>query len=155
MAPFAFWSRNPLLACGLTLFPFCSLRPPLGPSQYVSTAVSGHVSLWSYEALVDFLEFFSLFFRVSNQSECCWISCWTFISLPLQRAVLFGRPGDKSLVEMKAYNDMVPLGWYTFPVCWMKSPLDLHPPVLEPFTTFSNFLTSHAFIFLSFLSVCG
>lgn len=66
-----------------------SLRPPLGPSQYASTAVSGHVSLWTHAALVDFLEFFTVF---------------------VQRAVLSGKPGDKGLVELKAYNDMVMLG---------------------------------------------
>lgn len=45
-----------------------SLKPPLGPSQYVSTAVSGHVSLWTYDALVDFLAFYQLFFKVSREA---------------------------------------------------------------------------------------
>ena len=43
------------------------MKPPLGPSQYVSTAVSGHVSLWTYDALVDFLAFYELFFKVSTR----------------------------------------------------------------------------------------
>jgi len=41
----------------------CSLRS-LGPSQYATTAVSGHVSMWTYDALCDFLAFFQLFVQV-------------------------------------------------------------------------------------------
>lgn len=83
-----------------------SLKPPLSPSQYVSTAVSGHVSLWTHDAIADFSNFFIEFFA---------------------NAVLFGKPGDKSLVGEKAYNDMVPLGWYTFRSCWNRPPAELHP----------------------------
>ncbi|CAI7779213.1 unnamed protein product, partial [Closterium sp. NIES-54] len=82
-----------------------SLRAP-GPSQYASTAVSGHVSLWTYDALSDFLDFFQLF---------------------VQEATLYGQPGDARLVAERAYNDMVVLGWYTHRVCWMKNPQNLHP----------------------------
>ncbi|CAI5958590.1 unnamed protein product [Closterium sp. NIES-64] len=82
-----------------------SLRAP-GPSQYASTAVSGHVSLWTYDALSDFLDFFQLF---------------------VQEATLYGQPGDARLVAERAYNDMVVLGWYTHRICWMKNPQNLHP----------------------------
>ncbi|CAI7834548.1 unnamed protein product, partial [Closterium sp. NIES-53] len=57
--------------------------------QYASTAVSGHVSLWTYDALSDFLDFFQLF---------------------VQEATLYGQPGDARLVAERAYNDMVVLG---------------------------------------------
>jgi len=43
--------------------------------------------------------------------------------------VLFGEPGNKTLVTLKAYNDMIPLGWYTYSICWMSRPEDLHPQV--------------------------
>ncbi|CAI5512825.1 unnamed protein product [Closterium sp. Naga37s-1] len=76
------------------------------PSQYASTAVSGHVSLWTYDALSDFLDFFQLF---------------------VQEATLYGQPGDARLVAERAYNDMVVLGWYTHRICWMKNPQNLHP----------------------------
>jgi len=47
----------------------------------------------------------------------------------LQEAVLFGEPGNKTLVKLRPYNDMVPLGWYTYKICWMRRPEDLHPQV--------------------------
>lgn len=81
------------------------LRAP-GPSQHASTAVSAHVSLWSYQALSDYLDFFQMF---------------------IQEAVLYGDPGDSLLASERAYNDMVILGWYAHRVCWMKSPQSLHP----------------------------
>ncbi|GJP30072.1 hypothetical protein CLOM_g22289 [Closterium sp. NIES-68] len=69
-------------------------------------AVSAHVSLWSQEALADFLTFFRLFF---------------------QHAVVGGTPGDRSLPAQRAYNDMVVLGWYAAPVCWTNGPRDNLP----------------------------
>ncbi|CAI5475379.1 unnamed protein product [Closterium sp. Yama58-4] len=65
-------------------------------------ATSGHVSLWSAEALADFLAFFVLFFQL---------------------AVKGGTPGDPSLPDrQRAYNDMILLGWYASPTCWTSSP---------------------------------
>ncbi|CAI5495205.1 unnamed protein product [Closterium sp. Naga37s-1] len=65
-------------------------------------AVSGHVSLWSVEALADFLAFFVTFF---------------------QEAVAGGTPGDPSLpAQQRTYNDMVQLGWYASPTCWTSPP---------------------------------
>ncbi|CAI7791713.1 unnamed protein product [Closterium sp. NIES-53] len=65
-------------------------------------AVSGHVSLWSVDALADFLAFFVIFF---------------------QEAVAGGTPGDPSLpAQQRTYNDMVQLGWYASPTCWTSSP---------------------------------
>eukprot|EP00271_Cylindrocystis_brebissonii_P002590 TRINITY_DN1333_c0_g1_i2.p2 TRINITY_DN1333_c0_g1~~TRINITY_DN1333_c0_g1_i2.p2 ORF type:complete len:271 (-),score=20.66 TRINITY_DN1333_c0_g1_i2:454-1266(-) len=96
------YPRSPLLLA--VRWP--SLFPPLSPSQYPTTAVSGHVSVWTYEALADFLALFMAFF---------------------EHAVLYGTPGDPALVPQRAYNDMVPLGWYTFSNCWLKPPEDLHP----------------------------
>ncbi|CAI5466935.1 unnamed protein product [Closterium sp. Yama58-4] len=69
-------------------------------------AVSAHVSLWSQQALGDFLTFFRLFFQLG---------------------VVGGTPGDRSLPAQRTYNDMVVLGWYAAPVCWTNAPKDTIP----------------------------
>ncbi|CAI5495204.1 unnamed protein product, partial [Closterium sp. Naga37s-1] len=69
-------------------------------------AVSAHVSLWSQEALGDFLTFFRLFFQLG---------------------VVGGTLGDRSLPAQRTYNDMVVLGWYAAPVCWTNTPKDTIP----------------------------
>eukprot|EP00897_Mesotaenium_endlicherianum_P007691 jgi/Mesen1/6950/ME000360S06218 len=76
-----------------------SLRPPLRPNQYVSTAVAGHAALFSYEGLADWCLFLHTVFRLQ---------------------LFGGDPAAHPLVLMPQYNDMVPMGWYTFAECWMQ-----------------------------------
>lgn len=74
-----------------------SLRPPLRPHQYASIAVSTHLALMSYAGLAD----------------------WCIFLLSAFRLALFGGDRDtENLVLMPAYNDLVIMGWYTFPECW-------------------------------------
>lgn len=76
-----------------------SMRPPLVPSQYVSTAISGHIALWTKEALDDFLGFFQTVLRIG---------------------LFGGRRGSKKLVNRKEYFDMTILAWYAYSDCWLS-----------------------------------
>eukprot|EP00270_Netrium_digitus_P005116 TRINITY_DN1666_c0_g1_i3.p1 TRINITY_DN1666_c0_g1~~TRINITY_DN1666_c0_g1_i3.p1 ORF type:complete len:441 (+),score=92.01 TRINITY_DN1666_c0_g1_i3:142-1464(+) len=78
-----------------------SLRPPARPNQYSSTAVGGHVALFSYPALVD----------------------WCLFHLTIFKMQLFGSHlefSDEDLVLLPQYNDMIAMGWYTFSECWLQ-----------------------------------
>eukprot|EP00271_Cylindrocystis_brebissonii_P003718 TRINITY_DN14983_c0_g1_i1.p1 TRINITY_DN14983_c0_g1~~TRINITY_DN14983_c0_g1_i1.p1 ORF type:complete len:467 (-),score=35.33 TRINITY_DN14983_c0_g1_i1:242-1642(-) len=77
-----------------------SIRPPLRANQYPSTAVSGHVALFSYEGLSDFCLFYLKVFEI---------------------ALFGGAPGARELHLLPEYNDMTPMGWYTFAECWLKN----------------------------------
>lgn len=77
-----------------------SMRPPLVPSQYVSTAISGHIALWTKEALDDFLAFFQAVLRIG---------------------LFGGRRGSKKLVNRKEYFDMTILAWYAYSDCWLSA----------------------------------
>eukprot|EP00897_Mesotaenium_endlicherianum_P006010 jgi/Mesen1/5437/ME000270S04606 len=76
-----------------------SMRPPPLPSQYESTAVSGHVALWTYEALCDFLKFY----------------------LVVVEEELFGSKREAGVrpIQQKEYGDMTLLAWYTYSDCWL------------------------------------
>eukprot|EP00475_Leptophrys_vorax_P015724 TRINITY_DN22031_c0_g2_i1.p1 TRINITY_DN22031_c0_g2~~TRINITY_DN22031_c0_g2_i1.p1 ORF type:complete len:231 (+),score=7.10 TRINITY_DN22031_c0_g2_i1:64-693(+) len=77
----------------------------MGPGQYRSLAVSGHISYWTLEALEDFLRFFEVFFKHLPEE-------------PITREY----DKDKLPIAQIAYNDMVLLGWYSYAKCWETPP---------------------------------